>query len=130
MQLRFYKEDNRWYLDSVKYIEQGGTKAELEMVSGADRLLQLLSSYSVNVPKHPYDIWAELGYVQEVRYASDVVLDIQTVPFVGANTLMKLPEEGWYTQLNDGHLLWLCPVTLFIFDGVYPDFIYYKKISP
>ncbi len=31
----------------------------------------------------------------------------------------------WYTTTS-GHQLWLCPVTLYVFEGVYPQKIYYS----
>ena len=47
MRLDFYKtEDDRWFIDLPEYIEQGGDHEDLEMVRGADQLLDILSNGS------------------------------------------------------------------------------------
>ena len=47
---RFYKEpDGRWYIDLPEYMEQGGDKADLEMVEGADTFLDLIAQGKTNV---------------------------------------------------------------------------------
>lgn len=40
---RFVREDNSWYIDLPEYIEQGGSKGDLEMVSGADTMLDIIA---------------------------------------------------------------------------------------
>ena len=40
---KFYREDTRWYVDLPEFIRNGGSKADLEMVLGADELLEELS---------------------------------------------------------------------------------------
>jgi hypothetical protein len=102
----FYKEeDNRWY---VELPEWEGSKEDLEMVLGADMLLDALSNYSD---------WVK------VRFADE--------PFEGCKTLTHRLADveaapGWYD--NDAwhgpSTIWLCSVTQFVF-GDYPDKIYY-----
>lgn len=35
MKYRFYNRDGHWYIDLPKYIQEGGSEADLEMVVGA-----------------------------------------------------------------------------------------------
>jgi hypothetical protein len=38
-QHRFVKEQSEWYIDLPEYLEAGGSKADLQMVSVADTML-------------------------------------------------------------------------------------------
>ena len=40
----FYKENQKWYIDFPAYVEHGGAKADLQMVAGADKMLDKLSN--------------------------------------------------------------------------------------
>lgn len=112
----FYKEDdNKWYIDLPEFIEQGGSKEELEMVSGADTFLDILS----------------VGY-------DKVSLYISNQPFMDAETIQldytdpENPLGGAYYWLVNyknkpfSLKIWLCSVTLFVF-GEYPSVIYFKS---
>lgn len=98
--LRFYKDpDNRWYVDLPEW---EGEKDDLEMVSGADLLLDIISSGT--------------DYV-DVTFDTDI--------FDGAKELKH--KGGGYYDNNAPHgpsTIWLCSVTEFVF-GNYPDKIYY-----
>jgi hypothetical protein len=119
----FYKDNTGWFIDLPEYINSGlGTKANLAMVLGADTFLDKLSDngnrITLEISETPID-------------GSDDVLDI-----VGFDS----PEEdlievghpievgAYYEDLKTQHMMWLCPVTLYIFKGHYPDTIYYKVI--
>lgn len=103
---RFNKEeDNKWY---VVLPEWEGSKEDLEMVLGADMLLDIIS---------------DGGDYAIVKFGDE--------PFEGCKTLTHrlAPLEatlGWYD--NDAwhgpSTIWLCYVTQFVF-GDYPDKIYY-----
>lgn len=129
---RFYKDpDGRWYIDLPEYIEQGlGTKDNLEMVSGADTLLDNLSEESdsimIKFDDQPFD-----GHtVHLIRSNQDDEVYAETDP--------DLDSGGWYHYysnprwfnrvLNNFHLVWLCPVTLYVFNGAYPKNIYIQKV--
>jgi hypothetical protein len=112
----FYRdEDNRWYINLPEFIEQGGSKEELEMVSGADTFLHILSSGS-----------------------DKVSLLISNQPFIDSEQLHldytdpDNPLEGAYYWLLEykketfSLKIWLCSVTLFVL-GEYPDVIYFKQ---
>lgn len=116
MEIKFYKEKNDlWYVDLPEYIESGGTKEDCQMVAGADDWLDVLS-----------------------QGESRVVLEIQTVPFDGANSLTmdELLTDAFgygayykvekYNGVDYPDLsIWLCPVTVYVF-GEYPKTIYYR----
>jgi hypothetical protein len=119
----FYKDNTGWFIDLPEYINSGlGTKANLAMVLGADTFLDKLSNngdkITLEISETPID-------------GSDDVLDI-----VGFDS----PEEdlievghpievgAYYEDLKTQHMMWLCPVTKYVFDGHYPDTIYYKVI--
>lgn len=120
---RFYQEpDGSWYIDLPEYITNGyGTKANLEMVAGADTLLSELANGKPEI------------FIQ----FNDEAFPDYTVHLVrssnhGYNNLLD-PEDdpgGWYhVSNNDKRYLWLCPVTLYVFNGCYPENIFIKPLK-
>ena len=123
----FYKDvDNRWYVDIPDF---PGTKAELEMVDGADTFLDYVS----NNQNH-------------------ATLKISTIPFEGIDAVLNKIGLGINQDLLDqighakvdygayyhvdkfkeiaiNHQLWLCPVTEYVFEGSYPQTIYIKQLN-
>jgi hypothetical protein len=104
----FNKEiNNRWYIDIPEW---EGDQSELEMVEGADILLDLLSNGK-----------------------DKVYVDLDDKPFEGADVLTKIEDdrEGAYYKVysinNKSYnmTIWLCEVTLFVFNRL-PDEIYVK----
>jgi len=69
-QHRFILEDSSWYIDLPQFLEQGGNKADLEMVSGADTMLDIIAEGK-----------------------TEVTLQINTEPFADADELI-LSELG------------------------------------
>jgi hypothetical protein len=119
------EEDGIWYIDLPQYIEQGlGTKANLMMVAGADTFLDILSNNG-----------------------NEITIQIETDPFIGhehslvhvhrgmdADLLKSVGHPdveygGYYIAFPSNHLLWLCPVTEYVFGGDYPLNIYIKVLS-
>lgn len=113
MEIKFYKEsDNRWYADLPTW---EGPKDNLEMVMGADTMLEILS-----------------------QGEGEVTLDMTTEPINGYEMLIFLNEtpglgEGAYYHMESYLNLefnldvWLCDVTKFVF-GNFPKIIYFNKI--
>lgn len=110
----FIKEDNRWYIDLPEYLAAGGAKGELQMVEGADTMLEIMA----NERDH-------------------VTLTLDTKPFAGSDELSLVelcdPVIGGGIYLLEtfegrrlSHKMWLCPVTEFVFGGM-PDNIYIKQ---
>ena len=108
MTFRFYKdEDNRWYVDLPKYIEEGGDKADLEMIAGADEMLDILSHNGNETTLH----------ISEEKKECRVTL-----------TLLKAHEglEGSdYMAVTENRTLqiWLCAMMLYVY-GYYPPMLY------
>jgi hypothetical protein len=106
----FYKEeDGRWYVNLPTWT---GSKAELEMVAGADKMLDVLA--------------------QEKK---EVTLDISLYPIENFIKLSKIDEcdpaigGATYSIKDENNILpsqiWLCDVTKFVF-GYLPENIYLK----
>lgn len=112
--LKFYKEtDNRWYVDLPNWT---GTKAELEMVAGADTMLDYMAEDT-----------------------NEVILCVSEEPFEGSDELVFLNNaddigEGAYYKLSiykgiDINLeMWLCNVTSWVF-GKFPKSIFITSIN-
>lgn len=115
---RFYKDEQGWFIDLPEFIESGlGTKANLAMVCGADRLLDILSDGQ-----------------------DEITIHMSETPFKGAEKLEKtglgadidalktynhpIQFGAYYNATARNHELWLCPVTVYVFGGSYPDTIY------
>lgn len=108
---KFYKEsDGRWYIDLPQW---PGSKADLEMVAGADTMLEMVGDGE-----------------------SEVWLEMSDENFPGANTLkfVRMADElyngaFYYIDSFDGKEIkmdvWLCDVTKFVFGGYFPNEIYF-----
>lgn len=116
---RFYKNEIGWFIDLPEW---GGDVSDLQMVSGADTFLDIISSDFC--PKNK----------------CEVTLAISTEPFNNCNVLnfqseglLEGPEMGsgsWYVLnqymgLDVNIRMWLCDVTKHIF-GNFPNKIYFK----
>jgi len=107
--VRFYKEDNRWYADIPDYIDGGGKKEDLEMISGADDWLDFL----VNGGN---EIKLKISYNQ-VLTGKLLRMDIDSY---GATYMLNEYLEETYNEL-----LWLCNVTKWVF-GKFPKTLYFS----
>lgn len=112
MIIRFYKKETRWYAYLPEYLEQGGTEEECEMVSGADEWLDYLS-------KNEDGIVIELA---DANILSEKLTLYESDEF-GATYIAHT-----YKEEDINKILWLCPVTVFVF-GHYPKEIYYHVIK-
>lgn len=110
---RFYKElSGLWYVDLPDWT---GSKDDLLMVSGADTFLDMLAEGE-----------------------NEVHLSISEFPFNGADELVfqdKAHDIGngayyiipKYRGIELRHEAWLCDVMLHVFDGRFPERIYFSK---
>ncbi len=114
-QHRFVREGMAWYIDLPEYLFQGGDKGDLQMVSGADTMLDIIADKE-----------------------NEVTLQIDTEPFEGADELLltglcdPILGGGYYhikkfenKPVNKD--LWLCDVTRFVFGNI-PGKIYIRSI--
>lgn len=108
--ISFYERDGRWFADLPDYIEAGGTEEDCEMILGADEWLEKLSCGK-----------------------NRITLKLSTIPLREELNLYHKDNSGAtyiayrFEEEDVNHVIWLCPVTLFVF-GEYPQTIYYEKI--
>lgn len=110
LKLTFNKEDGRWYIYLPNW---KGAKYDLEMVEGADLLLDFISEHSENV-----------------------TLIVSIKEFRDSNELIMTELGGWeggayYNIKKFGNVeinldIWLCSVMEFMF-GYMPEQLYIKK---
>ena len=119
-----------WYIDLPEYLEAGlGTKNNLLMVSGADTLLDILSQNGTEIT---------LQFGDESFIGDNVQLNFRgfgkdqaLLDYVGH---AHVDNGAYYEAYNTQWLgfefkissVWLCPVTEYIFNGVYPNRIFLK----
>ena len=112
---RFVREGMGWYIDLPEYLLQGGDKGDLQMVSGADTMLDIIAEEK-----------------------NEITLQIDTEPFEGADELLltelchPILGGGYYfmKQFENKAVnkdLWLCDVTRFVFGNI-PAKIYIRNV--
>jgi hypothetical protein len=111
---KFLKTGSEWYVDLPEYIEQGGSQGDLQMVEGADKMLDMMAGNE------------------------DVVfLCISKEPFAGADVLTLIEKcdpyigGGYYFMKNYqeqevDRTMWLCQVTAFALGDI-PEQIFVRK---
>ena len=110
----FYKDKDGWFIDLPQFIEAGlGTKSNLAMIAGADKMLDHLSEHT-----------------------NGITLEISDKLFDGADGILTkfgicpYGENYTFSSKNIKNFrVWLCPVTKYVFGGKYPKEIYIKKIA-
>lgn len=111
---KFYKDfDHRWYVDLPDF---PGTKAELEMVSGADTMLNYMSEGQDKV---------ELYISEDYFKNSDILRFTELATDIGDGAYYILET---YKGIQFDITMWLCPVMLYVFKE-YPKQLYISKIE-
>jgi hypothetical protein len=111
---KFVKSGNDWYIDLPEFLEQGGSIGDLQMIDGADKMLDIMagneSSVILNIAREPFE-------------GSDIlVLTEKCDPYIGGGYyLMKYYEEK---EINKS--IWLCQVTEFVFGDI-PEKIFVRR---
>jgi hypothetical protein len=108
---RFYKDAKGWFIDYPEWIERGGTKNQLAMVLGADKMLEAVSK----------DGQVTLEFSDETFGGFDIKL----------KRLIRDPFGATYTSNREDFpkLIWLCNVTKAVFNKSHPKEIYIKVIK-
>lgn len=107
---KFVKEGKLWYVDLPEY---PGDRADLQMVAGADTLLDRYS-----------------------QGKSIVTMNVSKDAFVGSDALLKLADlsagADYVIEALKGEPIdlsvWLCDVMLFVY-GYFPEILYIKQID-
>ena len=103
---RFNKEDGRWYIDLPHW---EGPKGALEMVGGADTLLDHLSNN---------------GDTVLLRLSTE---DTCPEGYQTLKRIVKTPPNGCLYHLGIKPV-WLCDVTKFVFAGIFPKRIHFNVV--
>lgn len=111
---KFYKINQCWYIDLPEFIEQGGSIEDLQMVEGADRLLDIIAAGAAEVM---INISAE-----PIEDAAILQLTERCDPLIGGGYYFIQQ----YQQQPINLTVWLCNVTTFVF-GNLPERIFIKK---
>ena len=121
---RFYKDEFGWFIDLPEFIEMGlGSKGNLAMVAGADLMLDELSKDGNEVTLRIYDKPFE-GH-EDVLVMQRMGMDEDVLNEYGH----PIQFGGYYNRERDNFEIWLCPVTIYVFGGEYPDRIYYQVVK-
>ena len=110
---RFYKtEENRWYIDLPEW---KGSQADLEMVAGADKMLDVLSNNGNKITLNISD-----AYEDKANWNEAIILERhKKYPSI----LGGGAEYRWGSEI-----IWLCDVTKFVF-GYFPKYINFKIVN-
>ena len=109
--LKFVREGKKWYIDLPEWT---GRKAALQMVSGADTLLDYMAEGKREV----------VMYVDEEEFSGCECLTlINKCWWNGANYRIET-YKNYYMHLK----VWLCDVTKVVL-GDFPEKIYFIKVN-
>lgn len=107
-------EDNRWYIDLPDW---EGSKDDLEMVCGADVLLDIISNN--------YFYSADHVYINIILDSNDTSLNGTEFKLV----LNEIQDSGATYYVHHENIstfeIWLCDVTKFVFNE-FPELIFFK----
>jgi hypothetical protein len=112
----FLKQNGRWYIDLPEYLEQGGSEADLEMVAGADEMLEVMARGKKKV---------SLEMDREAFEDADLLelVNLCDAPMGGGHYVLHTFKGR---EINKE--MWLCDVLLFVF-GDMPERIFIKKLE-
>ena len=127
----FYKENGMWYISLPEFINMGlGNKNNLLMVDGSDTFLDILSGYEPNTSPDGSKISLVLCDQEFLGCTYTLTKIYNGLDQDLLNKVGHAPVDyGAYYMIEEipGHKLWLCPVTEYVFDGVYPEKIFLRK---
>ena len=110
----FLKRGSDWYIDLPEYIAQGGNVGDLQMVDGADEMLDMMSNntgmVAANISKEPFD------------NADRLLLTEKCDDTIGGGYYLMRTYKG--EEINKK--MWLCQVTEFVF-GELPEQIFIRQ---
>lgn len=111
---RFNKTGKEWYTDLPGFLEQGGSMSDLQMVEGADTMLDMIAgnkdTVSLAISDRPFDM------------ADKIILLEKCDPLIGGGYYMM----SHYRDAIVNQKMWLCHVTEFVFNDM-PAEIFIRK---
>lgn len=111
---RFIKTGDEWFIDLPEYIEQGGNYGDLQMVDGADTMLNVMANGSESV--------SLILDTKPFAGADELVLTEKCDPLIGGGYYLMKTYRG--QEMNRS--MWLCQVTEYVF-GALPERIFVRK---
>ena len=111
---KFKKSGQDWYIDLPEFIEQGGSVGDLQMVDGADKMLDMMAENRNSII---------LQIAKEQFEGADILtLTEKCDPYIGGGYYIMRQYEG--QEIN--RTMWLCQVTEFVFGDI-PSQIFVKR---
>jgi hypothetical protein len=111
---KFVKTGDEWFIDLPGYIEQGGRAADLQMVDGADTMLDVMAEHKsfvvLTISEEPFE------------GADELVLTEKCDPVIGGGYYLMKEYKG--REINQR--MWLCHVTEFVFGDI-PERIFVRQ---
>ena len=111
---KFIKTGRDWYIDLPEFIEQGGSIGDLQMIDGADKMLDMMAGNENSVTV----------YVAKEQFEGADILTLteKCDPYIGGGYYLMKQYEG--QEIN--RTMWLCQVTEFAFGDI-PAQIFVKR---
>jgi len=111
---RFYKNEAEWFVDLPEYLEKGGSISNLEMVEGADSMLDIMAAGNKEVNL--------CMSTEKFENADQLALKEKCEPLKGGAYYFMKEFEGREINLT----LWLCQVVEFVFGDI-PTNIFVRR---
>lgn len=122
---RFYKENDKWYIDLPEFLEKGlGTQANLQMVGGSDEYLEFVSWFGKEVTLEFSDKFFGFSSNLDIFHRTAIDKDDAYLESVGHPAV---DSGAYYQSEGEDFQIWLCPVTKYVFGGDYPETIYVTR---
>lgn len=111
---KFIKNGRDWYIDLPEFIEKGGSIGDLQMIDGADKMLDMMAGNENSVTL----------YVAKEHFEGADILTLteKCDPYIGGGYYLMKQYEG--REIN--RTMWLCQVTEFVFGDIPPQ-IFVKR---
>ena len=111
---RFYKNGREWFVDLPEYLEKGGSVGNLEMVEGADTMLNIIAEDKEEVILYMS--------TEKLVNSDHLTLKEKCEPLKGGAYYFMKEFEGKEINLT----MWLCQVVEFVFGDI-PTNIFVRK---
>ena len=111
---RFYKNEVEWFVDLPEYLEKGGSIGNLEMVEGADTMLDIMAE-----GKREVNLYIA---IEKFDNSDRLTLKEKCEPLKGGAYYFMNEFEGKQINLT----MWLCQVVEFVFGDI-PQNLYVRR---
>jgi hypothetical protein len=111
---KFIKTGQEWYIDLPEFIAQGGSIGDLQMVDGADKMLDMMADNQNSII-----LYVAKYYFEE---ADMLTLTEKCDAYIGGGYYNMKQYEGLEINRN----MWLCKVIEFVFGDI-PLQIFVKR---